>query len=739
MSARMLARFAGLSALIAATAAAQQFPFQLLLTSGTSAFTIANGSSFGINSEIGQSSSVHVTATYLPSNASNTATISQAPQILGSLQFSVANFTSKLPLQLNPGDQVTFDVTFKSTSANLATAQLTLPFTETSPGTNGPPTMVQNAIVLVLQGTSPSFVLSYELQTNLNVVPLQPGGTITFPGTQVNTTNLANLNVTNAGSGFGTIQKLTPPAGPAFKLTGVPLLPFTVPSGSTLQLQISYAPTASSTDNDQIQIQLASGTTLTVLLQGNGINAAFAYQIISGQTPTPITPPGPIALPDVALGSTSSATVRVQNIGNANGVVNNPPSISGQGFTLTDAPLFPQTLKPNDSFTFTINFQPTQPGPAKGTLVIGSDLFNLTGNGLGSKLAFSYISAAGTITLNSGDAVVFSPIAVTQSEQVTFVITNAGTQQAHISNIGIGEAKSAFSVSGVQPPPISLDPGASTQFTITFAPTSTSFSNGTLRIDTLTVPLTGSGTAPPPLPAYTFKGPSGTVAPQNQLQLGLTLASGYPLALAGTITLTTSGSFPTDQAVQFLTGGRTVQFVIPANSTTANFAGQGSQIFLQTGTVAETIILTPAFQTQDGALDVTPSPVNTLQLVVPTAAPTLLTASVSGATANSFVLNVIGFSTIRSVNSITVQFTAAPGFSFGTASQVTVDLKSSSTAWFQSSASTAFGGQFEVALPITLTGTGLPTGTSPIQAIASISATVSNDIGPSAPLQLRVQ
>ena len=226
---------------------------------------------------------------------------------------------------------------------------------------------------------------------------------------------------------------------------------------------------------------------------------------------------------------------------------------------------------------------------------------------------------------------------------------------------------------------------------------------------------------------------------QTQPSISLKLASGYPAALTGTLTLTTSSNAVSDPAVQFSTGGRTVQFVIPANSTSANFAGQGSQIFLQTGTVAETIILTPDFLTQDGAIDLTPSPATTLQLSIPTAAPTLLTASISGATANAFVLNVIGFSTTRSVNTITLQFTAAAGFNFGTASQVTVDIRSSSIAWFQSAASTAFGGQFEVSLPITLTATGLPTGTTPIQAIASISISVSNDIGASAPLQIKGQ
>jgi centrosomal CEP192-like protein len=725
--------------LATAGAAVAQFPFQLLVTSPSSAVAVANDSGIPFTTAVGTSVTYHVTATYLPTNTANTVTISQQPVILGNLQFTISNFPSPLPVTLSPSGTLQFDINYKPTSANAATAQLQVNFTETTPGTTGPVTNT-NAIVFILQGSSPSFILSYVLQSNLNVVPLASGGTIPFGGVQVNTTALAQLNISNGGSGPGAVTGITPPpAGSPFKVTGIPLLPAAVNAGLTLALTIAYTPTASEVDNAQIQITLDSGATLTVVLQGNGIAAAFSYQILSGTTPTPVMPPGPIALPDTNVGSTSSIAILVQNIGNANGVIANPPSVSGQGYTVSGGPVFPQTLTPSASFQFTINFAPTQAGVSKGNLIVGSDLFNLTGNGLGPQLTFSYTSAAtGSIAVANGGTVVFSPIQVTQSEQLTFVITNSGTQTAHVSNIGIGEANSPFSVSGLTLP-ITLAPAASTQFTVAFAPTATSFSNGTLRIDTVVINLTGSGTQPPPLPGYTIQGPSGNAAPQTQPAVGLTLASGYPVALTGTLTLTTNGNFGSDPTVQFVTGGTTVAFTIPANSTSANFAGHGSQILLQTGTVAETIILTPDFQTENGGISLTPSPVTTLQFSVPSAAPTLLAITATGATTTGFVLNVTGFSTIRSVDTLTVQFTAAAGFNFGANAQVSVDLHSSSAAWYESTASQAFGGQFEVSIPFTFTGTNLPTGTTAIQSIASVAATVSNDVGTSGSLAVSLQ
>lgn len=69
MSARMPLRLIALLGLAAGAALAQTFPFQLLLTSGTQQFTAANGTTVGFQAEVGQSVSVHIVATYFPSNS----------------------------------------------------------------------------------------------------------------------------------------------------------------------------------------------------------------------------------------------------------------------------------------------------------------------------------------------------------------------------------------------------------------------------------------------------------------------------------------------------------------------------------------------------------------------------------------------------------------------------------------------------------------------------------------------
>ena len=104
---------------------------------------------------------------------------------------------------------------------------------------------------------------------------------------------------------------------------------------------------------------------------------------------------------------------------------------------------------------------------------------------------------------------------------------------------------------------MALAPNSDFQITIKFTPVAVGFSNGTLTIDTTSVTLVGSGTQPPPLPAYTITGPGGTVAALSQPSIGLKLAGGYPVAVSGTLTISVTSSFPADPAVQFASGGRT--------------------------------------------------------------------------------------------------------------------------------------------------------------------------------------
>ena len=467
-----------------------------------------------------------------------------------------------------------------------------------------------------------------------------------------------------------------------------------------------------------------------ILLAAFAISASaqFTYQI-DATPPTALSPGNTITFPTTLLGNQANLVIRVTNSGTANAAVATIIA-SGTGFQVSTAPQLPATLPPGGALTFVLTFAPAQAGTANGTLVINANSFLLTGAGLASPLVFSYVTAGTTIALNATNtSVVFSPVPISQSAQLVFDVKNAGTSSMVISNIGIGQTGGPFSIAGLPALPVTLAPGVDFQFTIIFRPTALGFSNGTLQVDTTSIPLIASGTAPPALPSYTIGGVSGQVAPRSQPKVNLTLASPYPVALSGTLTMVVSGSLPNDPAVQFASGGQTVPFVIPANSISAVFGNLGTAIGFQTGTVASNITFTPSFATQTGQVDLTPAPPTTLQVAVAPAAPTLIGIQLAGETTNGFSIVVTGFATTRTLTTWTVQFATVPGFVMAQ-SQFTINIQTVGNVWFQSTASQPFGGQFAITVPFTFQGT-LPSGAPVLSALASVSVNVNNELGSS--------
>lgn len=716
---------------------AQTIPFDFNLTitvNGQTSVVDTNNDQVTISG----AGSFTVIATY---TGTTMATLS-APITQGSIAFSAVFVNASAPVVLTPGQSVTIKITYTPTNANTANAQVSIPYVEPISGNT-----ITNAILIVASATSPEISLAYALAPNNNFIPISSGGTIQFLPTALNTTAEATLDILNSGSGAAGITGITlPPSTSPFQLAGVPpatpALPYELAAGMALPIGIQYTPTAVEKDTAQFTISFKDGTVDTINLVGSGATSTFTYTVVSGTTTTAVTAGGNITLPPVTVptnGTTtiapSSVLVEVKNTGNANGVINSINAVPNPPFGVSGEPVTPPTLKPGDSENFSVTFAPTQVGVQSGTLVVGNDTFKLSGTGLGPQLTFSYASGGATVSIGTTGTVVFPAIAVSQKENVNFTVMNSGTLPTTISLVSTLPPYSVPNLS-----PITLAAGNSTTFPITFTPATVGPATGSLLINSTMVPLVGAGTAPPNLPSYTISGPSGNVAPASQEAVSLTLASDYPVDLNGVLTLTTSGTLGTDPTVQFLTGGRTVDFVIPANSTDANFAGQGSQLLLQTGTVAETVTLTPSFTTS-GGVNVTPASPTTLQFTIGPQAPVVesvaVTAPLGSQTAASFTLVLVGYSTTRDLSTLNITLTPASGFNLGT-SQFTTDVSGAASVWFQSTASQAIGGLFEVSVPFNLTGTA-PKNETLLEAIASVSATISNSVGTSSTIQANVQ
>ena len=199
----------------------------------------------------------------------------------------------------------------------------------------------------------------------------------------------------------------------------------------------------------------------------------------------------------------------------------------------------------------------------------------------------------------------------------------------------------------------------------------------------------------PTPPSLTLSTPS-SVGPAQQPTVGFVLNSGYPIPLDGTVTLTfaPNAAVPDDDpAIQFATGGRTLKFSLPANSTAL------PALNIQTGTVAGTITIAVTL-TADG-VDVTP-PGSTATIAIARAAPVITSVSlVRGA--SSVQLNVVGYATSREVVQGVFQFTPSANNTF-TSPNITVPLSTAFVTWYQSAPGASFGSQFMLSQSFSLGG-----------------------------------
>ena len=596
---------------------------------------------------------------------------------------------------------------------------------------------INNAAVnfgLNFAGVAPEFAYSYTAQGG-NQTGILNGASIRFPDTAVDATSTALVVVANRGSYQGVFNSAVA-TGAEFGTVNVPLANTIVEAGRDVRFGVTYNPKTLQAAAGTLAVETADRK-LSFSLEGAGTGARYTYEILRGGSASPLSANQQVALADTNVGEKNSVVVRFRNAGNSDGRIA-AISVSGLGFNLSEAPLLPLVIPPGQAATFTVNFQPTAPGRAQGRLRVGNDDFELSANGLGSTVNYAYVINNVSNSLPAGGSVIFTPAAVGVTSRLRFTLTNTGTSPATVSSVGLAAPSTIFTLSNIPALPVNLAPNASAGFDIAFAPNALGTSTATLRVDNQTFTLSGAGNAPPALSDLRFDGATGVQDALQQPAIGLTLASAYPLALTGTLTMAfNSDVFSNDPAVQFATGGRTVAFTVPANSTRAIFPNNQNTIRIQSGSLAGSISLTPAISTTEGAINLTPAAPPSLTLTVAPAAPRILGVSLGAKTANTLTILVSGYATNRSVTSLRLQFTPVSGENVGT-TDVTIPVEASFLGYYQGTASAPFGSLFTVSVPLTLAG-DIKNVTSIADTIQSIAATLTNRVGssPSATLTLR--
>ena len=573
--------------------------------------------------------------------------------------------------------------------------------------------------------SGPQLAYGY-LQADGNANSVTPGQTVVLPNATLSTTSSVTFVVQNQGNSSANITAISS-TGVGFQISGVPVLPVTVNAGAEQRFSVRFTPSDVGVSRGSLVITSSTGTA-SFVLEATGLGPQLTYETIIGAAVQSVQPGQTITFPGTSVGERSTLAIRVTNSGNADGRIVGI-NIQGSGFTVAESPILPVTVQPGNRTMITLAFAPATPAQLSGRLRIGDHDFDLTGLGVGSSLSYTYSVASSSVTVAPNGTVLFSPTAVGERTSTTFTVTNIGNAVGSITSVGLLQTSTVFTVVDVPPLPATIAAGGSLQFSLTFTPNSLSIATTTLRVDTQNFTLSGLGQSPIPIDGYLLEGPSGTVQPANQSTLTLTLSRSYPLTINGVLTLSfASNSFAADPALQFASGGRTAIFTVPANSTRAIFAGGSDQTRFQTGTVAGMISITPAFSTETN-LSLPASSGQPLVTRIDPGAPVLANAQVTSSTATSLTMSVTGYSTSRAMTQFNFQFTPVAGLGLSIISS-SLNVSGAFDSWFQSSQSSAFGGQFTATFQFSLQG-NVQNVTSLVQALQSVSISALNPQGTS--------
>ncbi len=315
--------------------------------------------------------------------------------------------------------------------------------------------------------------------------------TVNFGSVPVSNTVLQSVVLSNTGGTNLTISQATV-SGAGFGMGSLGL-PLTLAQGQSVTLTTTFAPQSSGSLSGSVSIAYSFPKN-----KAHGRGSPSSNGIATGSlTGTGITPgqltanPSSLNFANVQVGSSLTLMDSITNVGGAS-VAISQATVTGPGFTFSGLNP-PLTLNPGASVTFSVVFAPPSAGSASGTITVTSNASNPT----------LTISLPGTGTVQG-------QVAVSPTSQDFGSVTDGtrssqpGSLSASVANVTVTSANlnnSEFSLSGISFP-VTIAPGQSVPFTLTFAPQTAGTANGVLSFtsnasNAPTETLTGNGVAPP--------------------------------------------------------------------------------------------------------------------------------------------------------------------------------------------------------------------------------------------------
>src|SRR5580698_8507960 len=307
---------------------------------------------------------------------------------------------------------------------------------------------------------------------------------LSFGTVAVGTIQALPETVTNTGTASLSLTTVSV-TGTGFTISGL-TLPMVLAAGQSTSFNVVYQPSS-----------VVTGETGNVSLTNTGTNSVLGIPLSgSGATPPALTAsPNGYSFGTVAMGTTVTEIETLTNSGTSN-VTISQSTVIGAGFGVSNFDL-PATLAPNQSMTFGVTFSPAALPGTDGPVV-------LTVNGVNNAVVLSYSGAGGStavpaVVTPSPASLAFTNITTGQTSSQIITLTNTGGVSTTISQATA--SGTGFSVSGFSAG--TLLPGATTQFSVTFAPTAAGTFPGTVTVTSnasnpsLSIPLSGTAVTPP--------------------------------------------------------------------------------------------------------------------------------------------------------------------------------------------------------------------------------------------------
>jgi hypothetical protein len=298
---------------------------------------------------------------------------------------------------------------------------------------------------------------------------------ITFGNVQVGTSQTQSDTLSNTG---GTTITLTQAAitGAAFSTTGLNL-PLTLAPGQGVTFSIVFNPQAVGNANGTLAVTNSTGSPLNIALSGIAVAAGSLT-----------TNPTSFTWANVQVGSAQTQTETLKNSGSQNLTISQATTTAA-AFTYSGLSL-PLTLAPNQSTTFGVAFTPTTAGASNGTLSL-----TVSGSSATVDIALSGTAIVPAALIAAPGSITFTGAQVGKVQTQSETLQNTGGLSATISQVSVTGA--GFGISGLSTP-LTLTPGQSASFGVTFTPQSSGNFGGSMAISSnasnpsLIVSLSGS-------------------------------------------------------------------------------------------------------------------------------------------------------------------------------------------------------------------------------------------------------